>query len=67
MSGSQACRANLMDQLKKKLCHLKAEKNKAFWMFTEPDTISQFCLLMYVYFLFIMLPHFVLFMYVPIL
>ena len=32
--------------------HLKAEKNKSFWMFTEPDTISLFCLLMYIYFLF---------------
>ena len=27
------------------MCHLKAEKNKSFWMFTEPDTISLFCLL----------------------
>ena len=34
-----------MDQLKKK-CHLKAEKNKSFWMFSEPDTISLFCFLM---------------------
>ena len=33
--------------------------------FPEPDTISLFCLLMY--FLFILLPHFVLIMYVPIL
>ena len=32
-------------------------------MFTEPDTISLFCLLMYMYFLFILLPHFVLIMY----
>ena len=32
--------------------HLKAEKNKSFWMFTEPVTISLFCLLMYIYFLF---------------
>ena len=21
------------------MCHLKAEKNKSFWMFTEPDTV----------------------------
>ena len=35
--------------------------------FPEPDTISLFCLLMYMYFLFILLPHFVLIMYVPIL
>ena len=41
------------------MCHLKAEKNKSFWMFSEPDTISLFCLLMYMYFLFILLPHFV--------
>ena len=32
-------------------------------MFTEPDTISMFCLLVYMYFLFILLPHFVLIMY----
>ena len=43
--------AHLMGQLKKK-CHLKADKNKSFWMFTEPDTIPLFCLLMYMYFLF---------------
>ena len=35
--------------------------------FHEPDTISLFCLLVYTYFLFILLPHFVLIMYVPIL
>ena len=28
-------------------------------MFTEPDTISLFCLRVYMYFLFILLPHFV--------
>ena len=44
-----------------------AEKNKSFWMFTEPDTISLFCLLVYMYFLFILLFHFVLMVYVPIL
>ena len=59
--------AHLMDQLKKEMCHLKAEKNKSFWIFTEPDTISLFCLLMNMYFLFILLPHLVLIMYVPIL
>ena len=56
---------HLMGQLK--MCHLNAEKNKSSWMFTEPDTISLFRLLMYMYFLFILLPHFVLIMYVPIL
>ena len=34
-------------------------------MFTESDTFSLFCLLMYMYFLFILLPHSVLIMYVP--
>ena len=34
--------------------------------FPEPDTISPFCLLMYMYFLFILLPHFVLIMYIMI-
>ena len=34
-------------------------------MFIEPDTISLFCLLMYMYFLFILLLYFVLIMYVP--
>ena len=53
--------------IEKEICHLKAEKNKSFWMFTEPDTISLFCLLMYMYFLFILLPHFVLILYVTIL
>ena len=38
------------------MCHLNAEKNKSFWMFTEPDIISMFWLLMYKYFLFILLP-----------
>ena len=52
--------AHLMDQLKNEMRHLKAEKNKSFWIFTEPDTISLFCLLMYMYFLFILLPHLVL-------
>ena len=55
--------------IEKEMCHLKAEENKSFWVFTEPDTISLFCLLMYMYFLFIPLPHFVviMYMYVPIL
>ena len=35
--------------IEKEMCHLKAEKNKSFWMFTEPDTISLFCLLMYMH------------------
>ena len=49
MSGSQACRGSPHGPIEKEMCHLKAEKNKSFWMFTEPDTISLFCLLMYMY------------------
>ena len=44
MSGSQACRVSPHGPLEKEMCHLKAETNKSFWMFTEPDTISLFCL-----------------------
>ena len=45
MSGSQeyTCRGSLHGPIKKEMCHLKEEKNKSFWMFTEPDTISLFC------------------------
>ena len=50
-----ACRDSLHESLKKNVS------------FPEPDTISLFCLLMYMYFRFILLPHFVLIMYVPIL
>ena len=50
-----ACRDSLHESFKKNMS------------FPEPDTISLFCLLMYMYFLFILLPHFVLIMYVPIL
>ena len=67
MSGSQACRGSPHLPIENEMCHLKSEKNKSFWMFTKPDTISLFCLPMYMYFLFILLPHFVLIMYVPIL
>ena len=56
MSGSQACRGSPHGPIEKEMCHLKAEKNKPFWMFTEPDTISLFCLLMYMYFLCILHP-----------
>ena len=60
----EASRGSPHGPIEKEMCHLKAE-NKSFWMFTEPDTISLFCLLMNMYFLFILLPHFVLIMYVP--
>ena len=64
MSGSQACRGSPHGPIEKEMCHLTAEKNKSLWTFTESDTILLF---MYMYFLFILLPHFVLIMYVPIL
>ena len=67
MSGSHACRGSPYGPIEKEVCHLKTEKNKPLWMFTEPDTISLFCLFMSMYFLFILLPHFVIIMYVPIL
>ena len=47
MSGSQACRGSPHGPIEKDRCHLKAETSNSFWMFTEPDTISLFCLLMY--------------------
>ena len=56
MSGSQACRGSPHGPTEKEMCHLKAEKNKSFWMFTKPDTISLFCLLMYMYFFYSMTP-----------
>ena len=59
LSGSQASKGSPQGPIEIEMCHLKAEKNKPFWVFTEPDTISLFCLLMYMYFLFILLPHFV--------
>ena len=62
MSGSQACRGSPHGPIEKERCHLKAETSNSFWMFTEPDTISLLCLLMYMYFLFILLSHFVLIM-----
>ena len=37
---SQACRGPPHGQIEKEMCHLKAVKNKSFWMFSEPDTIS---------------------------
>ena len=67
MSGSQVCRGSPHGPIEKEVCHLKAEKNKSFWMFTEPGTISLFCLLMFMYCRFILLPHCVFITYVPIL
>ena len=52
--------AHLMDQSQNKCAICRQRKiMKKFWMFTEPDSISLFCLLMYMYFLFILLPHIV--------
>ena len=42
--------------IEKEMSHLKTEKNESFWVFNEPDTISLFCLLVYMYFLFISSP-----------
>ena len=50
MFGSQACRGSPHGPIEKEMCHLKTEKNKSFWEFTEPDTISLFRLLMHMYF-----------------
>ena len=41
MSGSQACRGSPHGPIEKEMCHLKAEKNKSFWMFTEPYTLKK--------------------------
>ena len=49
MSGSQACRGSPHGPIEKEICHLKAKKNKSFWMFTELDSISLFCLFMYMF------------------
>ena len=32
MSGSQACMGSPHGPIEKEMCHLKAEKNKSFWM-----------------------------------
>ena len=71
MSGSQACRDSHHGPIEKEMCHLKAEKNK---LNHSGCLLSQilhvfhcFVCFCYMYFLFILLPHFVLNMYVPIL
>ena len=65
MSGSQACRDSPHGPIENVSFEGREKLIKSFWMFTEPDTISLFRLLMHMYFLFILLPHFVLIMYVP--
>ena len=54
VSKDIACRDSLHESFKQNVS------------FLEPDTISPFCLLMYMYFLFILIPHFVLIMYIMI-
>ena len=69
MSGSQACRDSPHGPIEKEMCHLKAEKNKLNHSGCLLSQILFHCFvcLCYMYFLFILLPHFVLIMYVPIL
>ena len=69
MSGSQACRGSPHGPVEKEMCHLKAGKNE---LNHSGCLLSQILFLCFVclcimYFLFILLPHFVLIMYVPIL
>ena len=69
MSGSQPCRDSPRGPIEKEMCHLKAEKNNLNHSGCLLSQILFHCFvcLCYMYFLFILLPHFVLIMYVPIL
>ena len=69
MPGSQACRDSHHGPIEKEMCHLKIEKNKLNHSGCLLSQILFHCFvcLCYMYFLFILLPHFVLIMYVPIL
>ena len=69
MSGSQACRDSPHRPIEKEMCHLKAEKNKSnhSGCLLSQILFHSFICLCYMYFLFILLPHFVLIMNVPIL
>ena len=69
MSGSQACRDSHHGPIEKDMCHLKAEKKKLNHSGCLLSQILFHCFvcLCYMHFLFILLPHFVLSMYVPIL
>ena len=49
MSEGQACRGSPHGPIEKEMCHLTAEKNESFWMFTEPDTHGFTVLFAYVY------------------
>ena len=61
---SQPCRDSPRGPVEKEMCHLKAEKNNL----NHSGCLLSHCFicLCYMYFLFILLPHFVLIMYVPI-
>ena len=65
MSGRDSPRG----PIEKEMCHLKAEKNNLNHSGCLLSQILFHCFvcLCYMYFLFILLPHFVLIMYVPIL
>ena len=69
MSGSQACRDSPHGPIEIEMCHLKAEKNilNHSGCLLSQILFHCFVCLCYKYFLFILLPHFVLIMYVPIL
>ena len=66
MSGSQACRGLPHGPVEKEMCHLKAEKkNHSGCLLSQILFLSFVCLCICIFF--ILLPHFVLIMYVPIL
>ena len=62
MSGSQACTGSPPGPIEKEMCHLKAEKNKLnhSGCLLSQILFNCFVCLCYMYFLFILLPHFVL-------
>ena len=69
MSGSQSCRDSSHRPIEKEVCHLKAEKNilNHSGCLLSQILFHYFVCLCYMYFLFSLLPHFVLIMYAPIL
>ena len=62
MSGSQACRDSPHGTIEKEMCHLKAERKKVIHSGCLLSQILFHCFvcLCYMYFLFILLPHFLL-------
>ena len=68
MSGSQACRDSPHGPIEKEMCHLKAEKDKLNHSGCLLSQILFHCFVCFnMYFLFTLLSHFVLIMYVPVL